>query len=137
MEQRLTKEFDASNLPPRDVHCSKVRLKSHMSPATLKLPVVCAFPYRMKFTLITELMFAYNTNKCSCLEAGMMDKYIGRFVEIIYVDGKGRITQRKIEVLGVREGRVRALCLQSGAPRVFLVENILAMRPTGGRRYAS
>ncbi|KKO52311.1 hypothetical protein [Paenibacillus sp. DMB20] len=67
----------------------------------------------------------------------MVDKYIGDIIEIIYIDGKGNITQRKIEVIGVKDGRVRARCLQSGAPRVFRIENILAMRPAGGGRYAS
>lgn len=67
----------------------------------------------------------------------MMKKYIGRIVEIIYMDLNGSITQRKIEVQGVKHGRVRATCLTSGAPRVFKVENILAMKPVRGASYAS
>lgn len=60
-----------------------------------------------------------------------MKKYIGRIVEIIYEDRKGNITQRRIEVLGVRNGRVKANCLMSGELRVFNEENILAMKPVG------
>lgn len=60
-----------------------------------------------------------------------MKKYIGRIVEIIYIDRKGQITQRRIEVLGVRNGRVKANCLKSGEIRVFNEKNILATRPVG------
>lgn len=60
-----------------------------------------------------------------------MKKYIGRIVEIIYLDRKGNITQRRIEVLGVRQGRVKANCLRSGELRVFNGENILASKPVG------
>ncbi|MBO2943600.1 hypothetical protein JJQ72_06360 [Paenibacillus sp. F411] len=67
----------------------------------------------------------------------MMEKYIGGVVEIIYIDRKNNITQRQIEVLGVRDGRVRALCLKTGAPRVFVIENILATKRVGGARYAA
>lgn len=66
-----------------------------------------------------------------------MQKYIGNVIEIIYIDRKGRITQRKIEVLAVKDGRVRAKCLQSGAPRVFLEDNILSMKICIASRYAS
>ncbi|WP_422659136.1 hypothetical protein ACK8P5_00875 [Paenibacillus sp. EC2-1] len=60
-----------------------------------------------------------------------MKKYIGRIVEIIYMDRKGNITQRRIEVLGVRQGRVKANCLKSGELRVFNEMNILASKPVG------
>lgn len=66
-----------------------------------------------------------------------MNKYVGNVIEIIYLDRKGKITQRKIEVLAVKDGRIRAKCLQSGGPRLFLAENILAVQPAGGSRYAS
>jgi len=66
-----------------------------------------------------------------------MKKYIGNVIEIIYVDRKGAITQRKIEVLGVKDGRIRAKCLQSGSPRVFLESNILSMQTVKSGRHAS
>ncbi|MNI96634.1 hypothetical protein D3C73_1551310 [compost metagenome] len=56
----------------------------------------------------------------------MMQIAIGQTVEIIYMDKAGKITQRKIEVHGIRDGRIRATCLTTGAPRVFLAANILA-----------
>lgn len=62
-----------------------------------------------------------------------MEKYIGRVVEIIYMGKKGKITQRKIEVRSVQDGVVKAFCLTHGAPRIFKVENILAIQPVRKR----
>jgi predicted DNA-binding transcriptional regulator YafY len=58
-----------------------------------------------------------------------MHKYIGRRIEIIYLSADGRLTQRTIRVLDVRGGVVRAFCLDSGAPRSFRIDNILAAQP--------
>ncbi|WP_449602469.1 hypothetical protein [Paenibacillus sp. Marseille-Q9583] len=55
-----------------------------------------------------------------------MKMSVGQTIEIVYQAKNGEITQRKIEVLGIRDGRVRATCLTTGAPRVFLEANILA-----------
>jgi predicted DNA-binding transcriptional regulator YafY len=62
-----------------------------------------------------------------------MTKYIGHRVEIIYQSADGRLSQRVVRVLGVRDGVVRAYCLTTGAPRTFRVENILAALPTRRR----
>lgn len=64
-----------------------------------------------------------------------MKMSIGQTVEIIYLDKAGRITQRKIEVRGMRDGRIRATCLTTGAPRIFLTANILSWQ-TVERHYA-
>ncbi|MEK4452279.1 MULTISPECIES: hypothetical protein [unclassified Paenibacillus] len=61
---------------------------------------------------------------------------VGQTVEIVYEDKSGKITQRKIEILGIRDGRIRATCLSTNAPRVFLVSNILAWQPVQDQRYA-
>ncbi|UQZ34625.1 hypothetical protein C2I18_14480 [Paenibacillus sp. PK3_47] len=60
----------------------------------------------------------------------------GQIIEIIYVDNAGKITQRKLEVKGVRDGRIRANCLTTDSPRVFLVANILSWQPVKEARYA-
>jgi predicted DNA-binding transcriptional regulator YafY len=65
-----------------------------------------------------------------------MKMSIGQTIEIIYLDKAGKITQRKIEVNGIRDGRIRATCLSTGAPRVFLMDNILSWQPVQERRYA-
>ncbi|MFU1798661.1 hypothetical protein ACM1RC_32805 [Paenibacillus azoreducens] len=59
----------------------------------------------------------------------MPNKYIGRVMEIVYLDRMGKITQRRIEVKAIRDGLVRARCLQTGSPRTFRLENILAWKP--------
>ncbi|WP_460326772.1 hypothetical protein [Paenibacillus sp. YSY-4.3] len=58
-----------------------------------------------------------------------MKKYINQVVEIIYMDRSGRITQRPIHIHAIRSGLVRATCLQTGAPRAFRTEQILALHP--------
>ncbi len=55
-----------------------------------------------------------------------MKMTVGQTIEIVYIDKAGNITQRKIEVKGIRNGRIRATCLSTGAPRIFLAANILA-----------
>lgn len=63
-----------------------------------------------------------------------MQKYIGQVVEIIYIDRTGNITQRQIEIHGIRNNLVRAMCLKSKAPRAFRTENILACVPVAKGR---
>lgn len=65
-----------------------------------------------------------------------MKMSIGQTIEIIYLDKAGKITQRKIEVHDIRDGRIRATCLSTGSPRVFLTASILSWYPVRGRRYA-
>ncbi|MNB92897.1 hypothetical protein D3C75_400100 [compost metagenome] len=57
-----------------------------------------------------------------------MKMSIGQTVEIVYQDKAGQITQRKIEINNIRDGRIRATCLTTGSPRVLLADNILAWR---------
>ncbi|WP_438495776.1 hypothetical protein [Paenibacillus sp. IHBB 3054] len=65
-----------------------------------------------------------------------MKMSIGQTIEIIYLDKAGKITQRKIEVNGILEGGLRATCLTTGAPRIFLTANILSWQLVQGRQYA-
>lgn len=62
-----------------------------------------------------------------------MQIQIGQRIEIVYQDKNGKITQRIIDVDGIRNGRIRATCLRNGAPRVFLNDNILAWQPVKKR----
>lgn len=57
-------------------------------------------------------------------------KYIGRVVEIIYIGNNDEITQRRIEVRSVTGVVLKAYCLERKAPRVFRIENILAVQQT-------
>lgn len=58
-----------------------------------------------------------------------VNKYIGRTVEIIYQDGKDRITQRRIYVYAADYLHVKAKCLASRSHRLFLRTRILALKP--------
>ncbi|MNO34250.1 hypothetical protein D3C76_242810 [compost metagenome] len=65
-----------------------------------------------------------------------MKMSVGQIVEIVYMDKAGKITQRKIEIKGIRDGRIRASCMNTGAPRVFLTSSILAWQAISEKRYA-
>lgn len=55
-----------------------------------------------------------------------LSKYIGMAVVIIYQDRNDRLTKRQILIQSVTPTHVRATCLESGAPRQFKIQNILA-----------
>jgi hypothetical protein len=65
---------------------------------------------------------------------GMLEKYVGRIVEIIYVDKNNKITQRMIEVRSIEGDMVKAYCLKQKASRVFKIANILAVDPISRKR---
>ncbi|KIL42107.1 hypothetical protein SD70_02690 [Gordoniibacillus kamchatkensis] len=56
-------------------------------------------------------------------------RYLGRTVELIYIDRRGVFTKRIVQMHSVREGAVKVFCLVRQAPRTFKVENILAVQP--------
>lgn len=58
-----------------------------------------------------------------------MDKYIGRIINIIYLDRNGQFSQRRIRVISVKDDLVQAHDYTRQAPRVFRRENILAVQP--------
>ncbi|MEK4234609.1 hypothetical protein [Paenibacillus sp. FSL H7-0714] len=55
-----------------------------------------------------------------------MKMCVGQTIEIIYQDKAGKITKRKIEIIGICADRIRANCLTTGAPRFFLESGILS-----------
>ena len=63
-----------------------------------------------------------------------MTKYIGRVVEIIYLDRSGQFTKRRVQILSLKDGRAKVYCFERQAPRVLLVENILAIQPAAVSR---
>jgi hypothetical protein len=58
-----------------------------------------------------------------------LEKYIGQTIEMIYLDKSGQLSQRRIRIRAIRGGFVLAMCLQSGAPRTFRIDGILALQP--------
>ncbi|MFD2446362.1 hypothetical protein ACFSO7_20585 [Bacillus sp. CGMCC 1.16607] len=51
----------------------------------------------------------------------------GRILELIYVDGKGNISQRKIKVLDVNAESFCAYCYTRQQRRTFKLDNILSI----------
>lgn len=89
------------------------------------------------FLLLKIPDYAYNTNKCSYFYGGdRMQISIGQIIEIIYLDKARNISQRKIEIHSIRDGRIRASCLTTGTPRMFLAANILSWQPVQEQRHA-
>ncbi len=60
-------------------------------------------------------------------------RYLGQTVEMIYWDKRGQISQRIVLLHSIRDGRAKVFCLKRRAPRVLLVENILAVQPVTRR----
>ena len=56
-------------------------------------------------------------------------KYVGRTVDMIYVDRSGKFTKRRIKINGITDTCIRAYCYSHGAPRTFNIDNVLAMQP--------
>ncbi|MEK3865795.1 hypothetical protein MHH60_20195 [Paenibacillus sp. FSL H7-0716] len=65
-----------------------------------------------------------------------MNMRVGQTVEIICQDKMEKITQRKIEVRGIRDGRIRATCLTTNSPRVFLESSTLSWQSVKEQRHA-
>ncbi|USG65836.1 WYL domain-containing protein [Brevibacillus ruminantium] len=62
-----------------------------------------------------------------------MKKYLsaGQLVEIIYQDRSGKISKRTLRLQAIIGSKIKAYCLTRRAPRVFDIENILAVSPAG------
>lgn len=54
-----------------------------------------------------------------------MEKFIGKVVQLIYIDKKRNVTIRDVMVLAVKDGHVKAHCFSAGAIRVFDITNIV------------
>ncbi|RAV06530.1 hypothetical protein [Paenibacillus sp. YN15] len=58
-----------------------------------------------------------------------MEKYVGQTVTIIYQDKSGAFSKRRVRVLAVDGGRIKAYCYSARGPRLFLAERIMAVQP--------
>ncbi|GBG05524.1 hypothetical protein PAT3040_00004 [Paenibacillus agaridevorans] len=54
-----------------------------------------------------------------------MEKYIGKVVQLIYIDRHRNVTIRDVKVLAVKDDRVKAHCFSAGSIRIFDVSNIV------------
>lgn len=57
-------------------------------------------------------------------------KYTGMLVEIMYMNHKGVVSQRRVRILEVQGHLLRAYCYAQQAPRVFHTDRILALVPS-------
>ena len=60
---------------------------------------------------------------------GPFERYVGKTVDIIYLDRTNRLSQRRIRVLSADRRVLSAYCCERKAPRVFRCENVLAVMP--------
>ncbi|GIP32630.1 hypothetical protein [Paenibacillus sp. J2TS4] len=58
-----------------------------------------------------------------------VSRYIGRTVEIIYLDRHNRFSQRTVVIKSAEGQRVHAYCLEQRGPRTFIIGNIMAVCP--------
>ncbi|QQE74488.1 WYL domain-containing protein [Brevibacillus composti] len=65
-----------------------------------------------------------------------LKKYLsaGQIVEVIYQDRYGKISKRPLRLQAIEGPRIKAYCLTRRAPRVFHIDNILAVFPAGRDR---
>lgn len=63
----------------------------------------------------------------------MIEKYVGRSAEIIYLDSKGAITQRRVSIYSVRDGKVRVMDWSKRSFRTLSAGRILSALPVIGR----
>lgn len=49
----------------------------------------------------------------------MLDQYIGKVAQLIYVDRKGEVSFRNVRVLSVKGERMKAYCYSAQAVRIF------------------
>ena len=59
----------------------------------------------------------------------MHAKHVGNVVAIVYLDRRGSITQRRIRVIAIQDGQVKAYDMEKRGPRVFRADRILACFP--------
>jgi len=73
----------------------------------------------------TERVFVYNGRK----ERGGVDmkQYIGKLVQLIYIDSKQQVTIRNVQILAVGEHRLLAYCHQAKGVRTFTRSGIVDM----------
>lgn len=73
------------------------------------------------------------------MEANSMKRQLQRaiqqhqYIRIIYLGSDGRTTQRTLRPIEISDDRLKAYCLTRKAPRVFVIDNILAVQSVANR----
>lgn len=60
-----------------------------------------------------------------------LTKCMGRnqLVELMYMDSKGSVSQRKVKILKIKGAIIQVFCFKRNAKRTFLIDNVLACFP--------
>nr|WP_235754014.1 transcriptional regulator [Psychrobacillus sp. INOP01] len=61
-------------------------------------------------------------NLMKCMKRNQM-------VELMYMDSKGNISQRRVKVLRIQGDTFQGFCFKRNAKRTFIIENVLAFVP--------
>ncbi|GAA4704117.1 hypothetical protein GCM10023228_05050 [Brevibacillus fulvus] len=60
----------------------------------------------------------------------------GQLVDVIYLDRYGQTSRRTLRLRAIDGNLVKVFCLSRSAPRVFAIENILAIYPAAEKKGA-
>ncbi|ELK39017.1 hypothetical protein D478_26334 [Brevibacillus agri BAB-2500] len=60
----------------------------------------------------------------------------GQLVDVIYLDRYGQTSKRTLRLRAIVGNRVKAFCLARSAPRIFAIDNILAIYPADQKKGA-
>lgn len=65
-----------------------------------------------------------------------MREYIGRVVQLIYVDQKHQVSIRDVRVISVKDDRLKAYCFTAQAIRIFNLDGIVDVELINSRKRA-
>ncbi|MFF2089735.1 MULTISPECIES: hypothetical protein [Paenibacillus] len=60
-----------------------------------------------------------------------MERYIGKVVQLIYLDRKRNVSIRNVQVISVKNGRMKGYCLSAQAIRIFNLDGIVDVELAG------
>ncbi|MFD1954312.1 hypothetical protein ACFSL6_09010 [Paenibacillus thailandensis] len=65
-----------------------------------------------------------------------MEKYIGKVVQLIYIDRKHQVSIRDVRLLSVKDDRFKAYCFSAKAVRVFNMAGVVDVELIKNREWA-
>ena len=63
----------------------------------------------------------------------VIDKWVGGMIEVIYMDGEGKLSQRRVKLHAVKDGKASVYDVEKRVFRTFATERILAAEPIRSR----
>jgi len=62
-----------------------------------------------------------------------IEKCIGHKVDLIYVDTRGKFTQRRVDLFAIRNGKARVYDVNKRGFRTLVIDRILAVQAVSAR----